>query len=115
MKNDPKGLNKILSGILIIPYRSDDVYITADIRDPLEFIFIPDYTDILFCHPKLYTITGHMRKNNIWHEGELIIPGYNDIPRQTWCYVFKNKVFVAEDFTWVGNEVSGCWAYYPKP
>jgi hypothetical protein len=104
MKNDPKGLEKILQGKIVVP-ESGGLYITADIDDPSEFIFIPQEM-----------INGPI--TDIWLTVKkakyLDVPNKNDEPVREKCFVLKNTVYNEEHFTWVGNENSGCWAYYPK-
>jgi len=101
MKNDPKGLEKILNGKLIIPERGDCIYITADINDPAEFIFIPHISErVMKHHPKSIEM--------------LLVPGENDTPEINECIVMQNVIFNKYDLTWVGSRESGCWAYYPK-
>ena len=107
MKNDPKGLSKILNGKLIIPESGDCVYITADIDDPAEFIFIPHIPENIMKHRPVSSIET------------LLVPGGDDISEINDCLMLNNGVFglsffTKEDFTWVGSDSSGCWAYYPK-
>jgi len=113
MKNDPKGLSKILNGKLIIPLEGSCMYITADEDDAKEFICIP-------WRPKdtrTHRLMAKWRAAN--HRGysavHLFAPDENDELKLTKCISIKNNgAFIKENFTWVGNEVSGCWAYYPK-
>ncbi len=97
---DPKGLSKILNGILVIPPGDGRAYITADTNDPSELIFIP-----LFRRSSLEYRLLHMTMS-------VLIPGADDKPVLTKCTVLSNKHYTEEDFTWVGDKVSGCWAYY---
>ena len=100
MKNDPNGLGRILSGYLVIPHGDGRAYITADINDPSEFIFIP-----LFRRSLEYRLL-HTTMS-------VLIPGVNDKPVPARCTVLSNKHFTEKDFIWV--EEANSWAYYPKP
>ena len=102
MKNDPNGLDEILSGKLVLYKR--DLYITADINNPAEFILIdfPTNPDAMLFFGLLYS-----GKNQ-----QVVVPGDNDIPVYATCLIADNKFFGKQDFTWVKR--AECWAYYPK-
>jgi hypothetical protein len=100
MKNDFNALEKILSGKLVLTKESNYLYITADISNPHEFIFIPD--------------KPHILDTMVLTSKTLVVPGDDDIPRIEDCYVVDNVIFGKYSFTWVGDQDRGCWAYYPK-
>jgi len=102
MKSDFYALNKILSGKIVVPPRGDHIYITADLSDPSEFIFIPFDTAVF----NFSILTN-------FEERMLIIPGEDDRPINIKCAVTDNNLFAENDFTWVGQKHNGCWAYYP--
>lgn len=102
MKNNFLALNTILHGKLVIPEHGEHVYITADIWNLSEFIFIP------FNAKQLENFSILTNFEEIY----LPIPDNNDMPTIARCVITNNLVFTEEDFTWVGDEDNGCWAYY---
>ena len=103
-KNNPNGLALLLNvGCLVICGDDQRVFLTADISNPEEYIYVPIMGEYLL------EMSYNPREKQI-----LTVPDKNDLPVKELCVVMAlENIITEQDLVWVGDEDSGTWAYYP--
>jgi len=101
LKYRPEARDIILNRAKFVITEDNEQFITANLKDPGEFIFLPLSADVLTRETGMHTAL-HIED---WERGTTNV-------RQCLVWNTDEFTFNRSSLVWIGNNSRGMWAYY---